>query len=274
VCEWFAKKGFRACVLKGQGNAMLYPDPYSRSSGDIDVWVEGTPKEVAHFILQVKPDAELWYHHGHFPDYKGTEIEPHYRPDWFSSPWMNRKLQRWFRAEAPEQFGHELADYGFAVPTTAFNLVYQLCHIRRHVLNEGMALRPLMDYYYLLKSCQGNYPDVLPLLKSFGLMGIAGAVMYIMREVFGMADEELLVPADAWRGKTMLEEVYLTGNFGKFDARVSEAQRNSKRGRFLNRVKRDVRFFAQYPGECFLEPIFRTYLIFWKKCFVKAAAKG
>ena len=41
VSEWFRKKGFRTCILKGQGNALVYPNPYSRTPGDIDIWVEG-----------------------------------------------------------------------------------------------------------------------------------------------------------------------------------------------------------------------------------------
>lgn len=33
VSEWFRKKGFRTCILKGQGNALMYPNPYSRTPG-------------------------------------------------------------------------------------------------------------------------------------------------------------------------------------------------------------------------------------------------
>lgn len=37
VSEWFRKKGFRTCILKGQGNALMYPNPYSRTPDDIDI---------------------------------------------------------------------------------------------------------------------------------------------------------------------------------------------------------------------------------------------
>lgn len=39
VVKGFRQQGFDACVLKGQGNALLYPDPSSRIPGDIDVYV-------------------------------------------------------------------------------------------------------------------------------------------------------------------------------------------------------------------------------------------
>ena len=35
--EWFLEQGFRNCILKGQGNALMYPDPMLRAAGDIAV---------------------------------------------------------------------------------------------------------------------------------------------------------------------------------------------------------------------------------------------
>ena len=37
-------EGFANCILKGQGNALLYPDPYMRTPGDIDIYLEGGRK--------------------------------------------------------------------------------------------------------------------------------------------------------------------------------------------------------------------------------------
>ena len=39
VVSAFQKDGFETCILKGQGNAMMYPNPLLRTPGDIDVWV-------------------------------------------------------------------------------------------------------------------------------------------------------------------------------------------------------------------------------------------
>lgn len=38
--QWFKGEGLKSCILKGQGNAIMYPNPYSRTSGDIDIWVD------------------------------------------------------------------------------------------------------------------------------------------------------------------------------------------------------------------------------------------
>ena len=80
VSEWFQKKRFRTCILKGQGNALMYPNPYSRTPGDIDIWVEGGDKRVISFVRSISPHEKACYHHIEFPSYKGVEVEVHYRP--------------------------------------------------------------------------------------------------------------------------------------------------------------------------------------------------
>ena len=80
VSEWFQKKGFRTCILKGQGNALMYPNPYSRTPGDIDIWVEGGDKRVISFVRSISPHEKACYHHIDFPSYKGVEVEVHCSP--------------------------------------------------------------------------------------------------------------------------------------------------------------------------------------------------
>ena len=67
VSEWFRKKGFRTCILKGQGNALMYPNHYSRTPGDIDIWVEGGDKRVISFVRSISPHEKACYHHIEFP---------------------------------------------------------------------------------------------------------------------------------------------------------------------------------------------------------------
>ena len=36
------------------------------------------------------------------------------------------------------------------IPTVEFNIIFQLTHIYSHLMNEGIGLRQLVDYYYVL----------------------------------------------------------------------------------------------------------------------------
>ena len=160
VSEWFRKKGFRTCILKGQGNALMYPNPYSRTPGDIDIWVEGGDKRVISFVRSISPHEKACYHHIEFPSYKGVEVEVHYRPSFLLCFWHDRKLQKYYEREKEEQFSHRvmLGEQGeIAIPTVEFNLIFQLTHIYAHLMNEGIGLRQLLDYYYVLCDCYKVY---------------------------------------------------------------------------------------------------------------------
>lgn len=41
ISAYFEKNGFRTFILKGQGNALMYPEPWLRSPGDVDIFVSG-----------------------------------------------------------------------------------------------------------------------------------------------------------------------------------------------------------------------------------------
>ena len=153
VSEWFRKKGFRTSILKGQGNALMYPNPYSRTPGDIDIWVEGGDKRVISFVRSISPHEKACYHHIEFPSYKGVEVEVHYRPSFLLCFWHNRKLQEYYERVKEKQFSHRvmLGEQGeIAIPTVEFNLIFQLTHIFSHLMNEGIGLRQLLDYYFVL----------------------------------------------------------------------------------------------------------------------------
>ena len=153
VSEWFRKKGFRTCILKGQGNALLYPNGLLRTPGDIDIWVEGGDKRVISFVRSISPHEKACYHHIEFPSYKGVEVEVHYRPSFLLCFSHDRKLQKYYERVKEEQFSHRVMLGGqgeIAIPTVEFNLIFQLTHIYAHLMNEGIGLRQLLDYYYVL----------------------------------------------------------------------------------------------------------------------------
>ena len=267
VSEWFRKKGFRTCILKGQGNALMYPNPYSRTPGDIDIWVEGGDNRVISFVRSISPHEKACYHHIEFPSYKGVEVEVHYRPSFLLCFWHNRKLQKYYERVKEKQFSHRvmLGEQGeVAIPTVEFNLIFQLTHIYAHLMNEGIGLRQLVDYYYvLIRDDLSLIRDrVQKKLKELGLWMFASAIMYIMQEVFGMPASRLIVPPNEKYGRFVLNEVLEAGNFGRHDARNRFGR--SQLGHNLQRVYRDIRLVRYFPGEALCEPLFRIWHFFWR----------
>lgn len=266
VSEWFGKKGFRTCILKGQGNALLYPNGLHRTPGDIDIWLEGGDKRVISFVRTILPNGKACYHHIDFPSYNGVEVEVHYRPSFLLCFWHNRRLQNYYERVKEEQFSHrvKLGEQGeVVIPTAEFNLIFQLTHIYAHLMNEGIGLRQLLDYYFVLQHADiKNVVELQKNLKHIGLWKFAGAVMYIVKEVFGMAESKLIVLPNEKYGKFVLNEVLEAGNFGTYDKRNRFGR--SKLGHNIQRVYRDIRLMSYFPAEALCEPIFRTWHFFWR----------
>ena len=343
VAEWFGRKGFRTCVLKGQGNALLYPPGMERTPGDIDLWVDGGDRKVVSFVRSLSPDEKVCYHHIGFPEYNGVEVEVHFRPSFLFCFRHNRRLQGYYERVMDGQFAHrvKLGEQGdVAVPKAEFNLIFQLTHIFTHLMNEGIGLRQLLDYFFVLKNTNfggntdgdgfllntdftdntdrivgnadgdgfllntdftddtdrvvGNADgDVFLLntdftdntdriggnadgvdrrllqdeLRRLGLWEFAGAVMYIMKEVFGLEDNRLIVPPDVKRGRLVLKEVLEAGNFGQYDKRNWFG--HSALGHNLQRLYRDMRLVRYFPEEALSEPFFRIWHFFWRKRIVR-----
>ena len=268
VAELFAKNGFRTCILKGQGNTLNYPSPFVRTSGDIDLWVEGGTKKVLDFLRGKRVCGHVAYHHADAGSHKGIAVEVHYRPSFMNNPVHNKRMQEWFRKVQEEQFSHEVhlpEEEGWVcVPTHAFNRIYQLAHIYKHIIQEGIGLRQIIDYYFVLK--QGFTEEERMrderLLRHLGLYKVASAMMWVLKEALGMEEKYLLVRPNEKLGSFLLDEIMLSGNFGQYDPRVKHGVSQWEKN--LQRLKRDWRLVWYFPSECLWEPVFRWYHFFWR----------
>ena len=92
LTEYLKEKGFRSCILKGQGNSLLYPDAYSRNPGDIDIWIEGGRDKVIDFICKVSNPGEVVYHDIDFPYFEDIDVEAHFIPAYLENPLILKTL--------------------------------------------------------------------------------------------------------------------------------------------------------------------------------------
>lgn len=271
VCKKFKQEGFRNCILKGQGNALLYPDPYMRTSGDIDIYLNGGRNRVMQYINKVCPNQVMRYHHVDFPVMK-TPIEVHFTPSYMFFPIHNRRMQKWFKEVMDLQCSNVVTlpnGYGeITMPTTSFNVIYILSHLYRHVFTEGIGLRQLIDYYFVLRNTDCNIANKAVLqreLKHLGLWKFAQAVMYVLNETLGLPKEKMIAPINVNEGRFLLTEIMQGGNFGQYDTRLGSKKNEGKLHRYLRMNLRNFRFVKHYPTEALSEPLFRTWFALWKK---------
>ena len=288
------RAGLRCCILKGQGNALMYPDPHSRTPGDVDVWVNASRHDIRRLARMLAADGngsigEESRNHIEMT-VNDISVELHSTPAIMNNPWHDHRMQQWLRRNADLQCSNVVPlpdDAGsVAVPTSAFNAVYQLFHLYHHYLYEGIGLRQFVDYYFVLKCLSTDSTDehgwheglgedsptdfsestdlgVLQReLKWLGLWKFAGAVMYVLHEVLGLPRGWMVAPMDERRGRLLLDEIMRGGNFGQH---ASEKRSGSMTWRHnVYRLQKDWRLMRYYPGECLAEPFYRLWHLVWR----------
>ena len=152
--------GLRCCILKGQGNALMYPNPYSRTPGDIDVWIDASRERIMEYAskkFELGDDIRLQHLE---TSLDGVPVELHFFPCSMNNPIYHARLQKWFRRNADLQCSHivGLPDGAgdIAIPTTAFNVIYQLTHLYHHFFDEGIGMRQIIDYFLVVNDFSKN----------------------------------------------------------------------------------------------------------------------
>ena len=262
--------GMRCCILKGQGNALMYPNPYSRTPGDIDVWIDASRERIMEYTqkkFELGDDIRLQHLE---TSLDGVPVELHFFPCSMNNPIYHARLQKWFRRNADLQCSHivRLPDGAgdVAVPTTAFNVVYQLTHLYHHFFDEGIGMRQIIDYYYVV-----NNDELLAIkdtlqkkLKHLGLWKFARAVMYVLKEVLGLSEDKMIVPMDEKRGKLLLAEILNGGNFGQHFTKYGHFTQQGMAKKYFLKIWRNMHFVRYYPAEALCEPLFRTWHFLWR----------
>ena len=283
--------GLRCCVLKGQGNALMYPNPYSRTPGDVDVWVNASRVEITEYAKRhFELGDDIRYHHLE-TSMDGVPVELHFIPCVMNNPIYNHRLQKWFRRNSDLQCSNVVSlpdDAGkIVVPTMTFNVVYQLCHLYHHFFDEGVGFRQIIDYYLVIDKWHTDLTEFTDNelnsrnqnteyaarkakfvcekeLKHLGLWKFAGAVMYVLHEILGLSKEKMICPMDEKRGRLLLAEIIDGGNFGKHFSKYGHFTQQGMAKKYFLKIWRNMHFVRYYPAEALSEPIFRTWHFFWR----------
>ena len=260
-----SESGIRSSILKGQAMAQLYGDTLSslRQPGDIDIFVDCGRERAIEYAHSLGDSNPQWdYKHLHLKRFIGTEVEMHYVPEVLMNLRKNKRLQKWFEVHKEEIF----TKYdGLVTPSIRFNLFYILLHIYRHFLYEGIGMRQLLDYYFVLKAAHGkNKEEVIADFKQFGMIRFARGVMWIMQYAFLLEDECLICNADEKEGKYILDQVMRGGNFGHYDKRLSNSP-DGKIGSVWRVIKHNLHLLSHYPADVLWAPIWIVWHWCWKR---------
>lgn len=286
VQQMIEKEGFHTFIMKGQGNAALYQCGVEskegreckesdlsllRQSGDIDIYLDGGFEKVNAFVQKTCPTKEINELEIHYHCLPETEVEIHYRAFIMRNSIKNARLQRFFgeamrfdnKVDIPNGVG------SINVPTIEFNLVHQMVHIYHHLFTEGIGMRQLMDYYFVVKHEieveKGlNVQEVKKVISDLGLDKFASALMWVIQHVFGLSMIGVPWTPNQRDGEFLLKEIMLSGNFGKQDER-QKGLYDSKWNSFWMVNGKAFRLARFDHWMWFWGPVWRVYHFLWRK---------
>lgn len=264
-------EGFCTYIMKGQGNAALYTLDLSslRQSGDIDIYLKGGYEKIMKYVNHTFPTKEVNGLEIHYHCFNDVEVEIHYKPFTVHDPFRNSKLQMFFATESKRCYENfiSLGESGcISVPTIEFNLVHQMVHIWHHLFTEGVGLRQLMDYYFLVLKANEHVltTDYKSIIHTLKLDCFASALMWTLGEVYGLKREKMLWEPNEKDGKFLLKEIMQMGNFGRTDIK--------QRGIYTSRWKsfwyvhfKTFRYWRFDHFAWFWSPLMRIKGFLWRK---------
>lgn len=295
--EKLAKDGMRSSILKGQGVGALYMcgglnglngsngDSSNlsnisnssntsslsllRQSGDIDAWMDAPRDEVIAYVKRVCPneDVDISSKHIEFRLFEETEVEAHFVPAATKTPFIGSRVKAYYDSEKARQMEHWVmlaSGQEIVAPTDDFQAIHILQHAFGHFLFEGIGLRQLMDYYFVMQQpfTEDEKACIVKTMKGFGMYRFARGVAYILREVFG--DTKCFIPVDESLGKRILKSVMEEGNFGKHDEKRDGKRMDSSWYRFWYHNIRMWKYVDMAPWTIVMSPFMRIHEYVWR----------
>lgn len=260
----FTKRGVKPILLKGQGVAQGYLNPGHRISGDIDWYFEDGGYEAALAYLRQKNsivNLGLGYSLGY--NWQGIYVEHHRQlfdiRSLFKVPYL-RELERAYRGKKKAV---EIANQEITVLAPELQIVQVNVHILKHLLSFGIGLRQICDaavLYHVYRQ-QIDAEELRRIYQNLGVLKWVHLLHRILVEYIGLpkADLPFSYP-EKLKADWMLDEIWLSGNFGFFDERYLDGRVTpiSVKPDGARRLWRSMRLYFRYaPQEVVFFPIRR-----------------
>lgn len=218
VTKLLAKDGIQSCIFKGQTLTKIWPNELRafRQCGDVDVWTTCGAKRVIEWGKKHEQNARITPKHVSI-HYDGEEVEIHYAP---VAVWNADKpsVQLRFCQDQVAKWQYD-EEGGYFFPEVPFDRFFTLLHAYRHFLKLGIGYKYLVDLYFLCKwpISEAEKADLSRLIDACEMRKFAGAMMWVLHEVFDLEKEHFWCEENEREGKFVLEQLTEIGNFGNLD---------------------------------------------------------
>ncbi len=214
--------GIPYCILKGCASAYYYPNPESRSMGDIDFLVALPDIERATKAIEgigYRPAENAAPHDFHLEFFKGHSVaEMHYA--------ISRTTEFGFD---PSSITNDIlasaricqTEFGeIRIPDPYHHAIINLLHIYRHYIGDGIGLRHLCDWAVFVDS--KDYDDIADKLLEFTdkwhLTRFFQMLSQISVQYLGIKNKDSFGKFDEKLCREFMDDVIGLGSFGRKSA--------------------------------------------------------
>lgn len=259
----FHAQGIYPVLLKGHGVAACYDIPGHRISGDVDWYFEREKDYCRANELIRQHGIALSYTAGLSTEYlwQGIVVEHHKRMfdihNPFSFPYLDR-LQKQFH---DTKVIREIQGNILTLPAPVLMMLQVNAHILKHLMSFGVGIRQLCDAARVYHSFQSaiDGQQLRQIYQRLGILNWIHLLHAVLIKYIGLLPQSLPfeLPQDI-NAEWMMEEIWLSGNFGFYDVRYEADTRAAVTGRnqASHRISSNVRKYFQYaPMEAICFPL-------------------
>ncbi|MCF0198958.1 MAG: nucleotidyltransferase family protein [Bacteroidaceae bacterium] len=146
----------RCVVLKGFDYARYWPNPWHREYGDLDCWCAGAFDESNAKAREIGASVEDGgYKHTHIT-YNDLAVENHCYFTDFNGTQQGRETERLLSSLMTSQPPTSWRDTALLLPSPMFTALFMLRHAQLHFIEEGIALKHVLDWLFFLQHERDN----------------------------------------------------------------------------------------------------------------------
>lgn len=218
ICEVFEKEKIPYIKLKGSRIKAFYPEPWMRTSGDLDILVK--EEDISRAIKVLVSRLKYYKKTENFHDISlysqsGVLLELHFNIQEDINN-LNIVLNKVW-----EYSSKNIDSYEY-LQTEEFFIFHQIAHMAYHFINGGCGIRPFIDVYLLQRKMEYDEDKVRKLCKEASIETFYDAVLQLIDVWFGDTQHNTLTK--------MLEEFIMNGGtFGDQINKLSLKENNIKK---------------------------------------------
>lgn len=259
-----SERGISAWLMKGQGTALCYDQPFHRRCGDIDLYFPDAVDGVSMLRMMQADGVPLTYMPGWSVTYSFGSfcVDQHSRAVDIHNPWNARYIKRLIQVEVQNCVPWNAEIPSLLLPSPLLAHLVTNTHILKHLMAVGVGFRQLCDSARICK----YYSDIVcgkELEQIYRRLGIYRWIQTLNRVLvfeLGMAPECLPFPLSLTEEAVWMRDVWAGGNFGFYDQRLGHASARSKRKRMADQLLYHLWPQMRYaPAEAFWFPLMQFY---------------